>query len=191
MNTRLATGIQLSRRLRSELSNAASISTGATNKASARSGSSEIRGLLGRRATITPPSANRDGDGTLIRRASAASNTAPTSSDNVQSRILMRGPQPEGNPASELLRSAGQRNPGRGGRALLLGTPWLADGAAHFRHGDFDRPGRFAELRGRIGEDFGFNHRDGRDTHRPRGPSQRIRKELAFASMRAHVRIVN
>ena len=116
MNTRLATGIQLSRRLRSELSNAASKSTGATNKTSARSGSSAIRGLLGSSATITPPKANSDGDGTLIRRASAASNTAPTSSDNVQSRILMRGPQPESNPASELLRSAGQRNPGRGAR---------------------------------------------------------------------------
>ena len=54
----------------------------------------------------------------------------------------MRGPQPEGDPASELMRSAGQRNPGRGGRALLLGAPRLADGAAQFRHGDFNSASR-------------------------------------------------
>src|ERR1700735_5734051 len=64
-NTRLTTGIQYWRRSRSELSNAASISTGATNKASAKPGSSEIRGGCGRSATHTPTSANIDGDGTL------------------------------------------------------------------------------------------------------------------------------
>ena len=61
MNTSVETGSQLSRRSRSEVSNAASSSTGATNSASARSGSSVHDGLPGRNASAMPPSARKVG----------------------------------------------------------------------------------------------------------------------------------
>ena len=61
MKTSVETGSQLSRRSRSEVSKAASSSTGATNSASARSGSSVHDGLPGRNASAMPPSARKVG----------------------------------------------------------------------------------------------------------------------------------
>jgi hypothetical protein len=88
MNTSVETGSQLSRRSRSEVSNAASSSTGATNSASARSGSSVHDGLPGRNASAMPPSARKVGYGTLVRRASADSSTAPSSRPMIHSKVI-------------------------------------------------------------------------------------------------------
>ena len=59
--TSVETGSQLSRRSRSEVSNAASSSTGATNSASARSGSSVHDGPEGTNASNMPPIARNVG----------------------------------------------------------------------------------------------------------------------------------
>jgi hypothetical protein len=59
--TSVETGSQLFRRSRSEVSNAASSSTGATNSASASSGSSIQRGPDGTKASSMPPSARKVG----------------------------------------------------------------------------------------------------------------------------------
>src|SRR5882757_664313 len=56
-NTRVETGSQLSRRSRSDVSKAASSSTGATNNASASPGSSVQDGPDGKKASSTPPRA--------------------------------------------------------------------------------------------------------------------------------------
>src|SRR5260221_14134322 len=60
-NTSVETGSQLFRRSRNEVSKAASSSTGATNSASARSGSNVQDGPDGRNASSTPPSARNVG----------------------------------------------------------------------------------------------------------------------------------
>src|SRR4029077_13640868 len=69
----------------------ASSSTGATNKASARSGSREKRGPFGNSATATPPIASNAGEGAPMRRASAASSTAPKRRAKVHSRTAISG----------------------------------------------------------------------------------------------------
>jgi hypothetical protein len=61
MNTSVETGSQLSRRSRSEVSKAASNNTGATNSASARSGSSVQDGADGTKASSMPPMARKVG----------------------------------------------------------------------------------------------------------------------------------
>jgi hypothetical protein len=60
-NTSVETGSQFFLRSRSEVSKAASISTGATNSASARSGSSVQDGLDGTKASSMPPMARKVG----------------------------------------------------------------------------------------------------------------------------------
>ncbi len=60
-NTSIDTGSQLLRKSRSEVSNAASSSTGATNSASARSGSSIQEGPDGTKAINAPPTARKIG----------------------------------------------------------------------------------------------------------------------------------
>src|SRR4051812_1631031 len=87
-STSVETGSQLLRRSRSEVSNAASSSTGATNSASARSGSSVQDGPDGRNASSVPPSARNVGYGTLSRRASADSTTAPSSKPISHSNVV-------------------------------------------------------------------------------------------------------
>ena len=59
--TRVETGTQLLRRSRSEVSKAASSSTGATKSANARSGSSVQDGLFGTKAISAPPMARKVG----------------------------------------------------------------------------------------------------------------------------------
>src|ERR1700716_917431 len=61
MNTRVETGSQLFLRSRSEVSKAASSNTGATNSASARSGSSVQDGPDGTKASSMPPMARKVG----------------------------------------------------------------------------------------------------------------------------------
>src|SRR5689334_8371601 len=61
MNTSADTGSQLLRRSRSDVSKAASSSTGATNSASARSGSSVQEGPDGMKGNNAPPMASRVG----------------------------------------------------------------------------------------------------------------------------------
>src|SRR5215203_806797 len=76
---RLVTARQFARRSRGEESKAASTRTGATNSASASSGSSTIVGTPGISASAAPASATSAGYGAPIRRARAA-RAAPTSS---------------------------------------------------------------------------------------------------------------
>src|ERR1700756_4009067 len=59
--TSVETGIQLFLRSRSEVSKAASISTGATNSATASCGSSVQDGLAGTNAKSAPPPARKGG----------------------------------------------------------------------------------------------------------------------------------
>src|SRR5215475_1102302 len=59
--TSVETGIQLFRKSRSEVSKAASSSTGATNSASAKCGSSVHEGLAGTNASSAPPAARKVG----------------------------------------------------------------------------------------------------------------------------------
>src|SRR5258706_3840140 len=76
MSTSVETGSQLSLRSRTEVSYAASTSTGATNSASARSGSSVQDGPDGTKASSMPPMARNVGYGTFSRRDSADISTA-------------------------------------------------------------------------------------------------------------------
>jgi hypothetical protein len=84
-----ATGNQFLRRSRIGLSKAASSSTGATNRASARSGSRVRRGPLGSSARTMPPKASSAGDGMASRRARDANSTAPSSSANTHSSVII------------------------------------------------------------------------------------------------------
>src|SRR3954469_25255817 len=90
-STSVDTGSQLLRRARSEVSEAASSRTGATNSASASSGSSFHDGPDGTNATNMPPIAKKVGYGTLSRRASADSTTAPSSSPIIHSKANNSG----------------------------------------------------------------------------------------------------
>src|SRR5262245_31237528 len=85
-NTRHVTGIHWRRKSRIDVSNAESSNTGATNNASVSSGSSSNFGADGSNASPSPPNASNDGYGTLMRRASAVSPTAPTSNASVHSK---------------------------------------------------------------------------------------------------------
>src|ERR1700726_31287 len=87
-NTSVEIGNQLFRRSRSEVSKAASSNTGATNRASARSGSSVQDGTDGTYASSVPPRQRKVGYGTLSRRASADSSTAPSSKAMSHSNVV-------------------------------------------------------------------------------------------------------
>ena len=83
------TGMTLRRNSWGEVSNAASSRAGATNSASARSGSIRILGANGRNAMPAPAMASRDGYGTRRRSAAAVSTTAANRRTSIHSKRIM------------------------------------------------------------------------------------------------------
>jgi hypothetical protein len=86
-------GSQLLRMSRGDASKAASSRTGATNNANARSGSSVISGVPGRKAAAAPASASSAGYGTPMYRDQAASSAPARRSAMTSSKRTMKSPR--------------------------------------------------------------------------------------------------
>src|SRR5262249_43694212 len=158
---RLVTAIQLSLRSRGDASEAAASSTGATNRARARSGSIENLGVPGTNARTAPTSARNAGYGAPILLARAARSAARRRTPRSPSNWLIR--EDSASSAAKARRRGSEELHQRVGRLprVLLENPVARVLQHHDRRVASDQPGLLPErgAGGLIASDREDRHR--------------------------------